>query len=113
MPEPSLIETFGTGATQNSTTLTIAKAPMAEFGLTAVVENKAEALFAGTVCVAAKNLTEANRALDRVNRNVTVTPAGFDVVEDPPGSGQYFRRDIFTVILYKSELATPLDLDNY
>lgn len=113
MPEPTLVEVFGTSASQTSSALTIQKAPMAEFGLTAIAENKGEALFAGTVCVAAKNLTEANRALDRTNRNVTVTPAGFDVVEDPPGSGQYFRRDIYTVILYKSEPATPLDLDNY
>lgn len=113
MPEPTLIETFGAGAVQDATTLTIAKAPMNEFGLVASSTNRGEALFAGTVCVAAKNLTEANRALDRVNRNVTVTPAGYDVVEDPPGSGQYYRRDIFTVILYKSQVATPLSLADY
>lgn len=113
MAEPTLIETFGAGAAQTSSALTIQKAPMNEFGLTAGAANTAESLFAGTVAVASKNLTEANRALDRVNRNVTVTPAGFDVVEDPPGSGNYFRRDIYTVILYKSEPATALALDNY
>lgn len=113
MPEPTLIETFGTGAVQTASAFTIQKSPMEEFGLTPGASDTAESLFAGTVCVAAKNLTEANRANDRTNRNVTVTPAGYDVVEDPPGSGNYFRRDIFTVILYKSEPATPLSLENY
>lgn len=113
MAEPTLIEVFGASASQTSSALTIQKAPMAEFGLTAIAENKGEALFAGTVCVAAKNLTEANRALDRANRNVTVTPGGLDVVEDPPGSGQYYRRDIYTVILYRAETPAPVDLDNY
>ncbi len=113
MPEPTITETFGAGAAQTSSALTIQKAPMAEFGLTAIADNKAEGLIAGVVAVGAKNLTEANRATDRVNRNVTITPAGFDVVEDPPGSGNYFRRDIYTVILYKTSPATPIDLDDY
>ena len=113
MAEPTLTEVFGTGATQTSTGLTVTKAPMSEFGLTATGTNTAESLLGGIVAVAAKNLSEANRANDRVNRNLTISPAGFDVVEDPAGSGQYFRRDIYTVILYKSEPNTPLSLDNY
>lgn len=113
MAEPTLVETFGASATQDGTSLTITKAPMAEFGLTANSSNTAESLLGGIVAVAAKNLSEANRANDRVNRNLTISPAGFDVVEDPAGSGQYYRRDIYTVILYKSEPNTPLSLDNY
>lgn len=113
MPEPTITETFGAGAAQTSSAITIQKAPMAEFGLTADANNKAEGLLGGIIAVAAKNLTEANRATDRPNRSVTITPAGFDVVEDPPGSGNYFRRDIYTCILYKTQIATPIDLDDY
>lgn len=113
MPEPTITETFGAGAAQTSSAITIQKAPMAEFGLTADANNKAEGLIAGIVAVGAKNLTEANRATDRVNRNVTITPGGLDVVEDPPGSGVYYRRDIYTVILYRLETPNPIDLDDY
>ena len=113
MAEPTLTEVFGASATQNSTDLTIKKAPMAEFGLTASGANTAESLLGGVIAVAAKNCSEANRANDRANRNLTISPAGFDVVEDPAGSGQYYRRDIYTVILYKSEPNTPLSLDDY
>lgn len=113
MAEPTITEVFGASATQNTTSLTIQKAPMAEFGLTATGTNTAESLLGGIVAVAAKNCSEANRAGDRANRNLTISPAGFDVVEDPAGSGQYYRRDIYTVILYKSEPNTPLSLNDY
>lgn len=113
MPEPTIVDTFGAGAAQTSSAITIQKAPMAEFGLTADANNKAEGLIAGIIAVGAKNLTEANRATDRTNRNVTITYGGLDVVEDPPGSGNYFRRDIYTCIFYKTQIATPVDLDDY
>lgn len=113
MPEPTIEEVFGSGATQSATSFTVQKAPLAEFGLSAGATNRAEGLFFGQVAVAAKNLTEANRAQDRANRHVTVTFANFDVVEDPPGSGQMFRRDIYTVVAYKAQPNTPFDLDDY
>lgn len=113
MPEPTLSETFGANATQNATSVTIDKTPMSEYSLTPSASNKAEGLLTGMIAVASKNLTETNRALDRENRHLTVNYAGFDVIEDPVGSGQYYRRDIWTVIAYKSQPNTPFDLDDY
>ncbi|MFM6252850.1 MAG: hypothetical protein ACKPEQ_27520, partial [Dolichospermum sp.] len=58
MPEPTLTEVFGAGATQTATTLTISKSALATVGLTASSDNSAEAILAAILLIAKINLTE-------------------------------------------------------
>ncbi|MFM5959828.1 MAG: hypothetical protein ACKOQ2_22145, partial [Dolichospermum sp.] len=58
MPQPTLTEVFGSGATQTATTLTISKSALATVGLTANQDNSAEALLAAILFLAEVNLTE-------------------------------------------------------
>jgi hypothetical protein len=60
MAEPTLLEIFGTGATQDANTLTIQKSVLTAVGLTASADNKAERLLAAIVKLAALHLTQAN-----------------------------------------------------
>lgn len=110
MAEPSLQSVFGPGATQTSTNLTISKADLATVGLTAQASNTAESLFVAFILIAAKELTEANRAGDTALRNVTLPYGGQDV------SGAIaapFLRDAYSVLLYRPYSLAPVDPDNF
>lgn len=88
MAEPTLTAVFGAGATQNATTLTIAKADLAAVGLTAGATNTAESLLASIVLLARVQLTEANFTTNP-DQSITVL-SGFDsIVQRDDGAGNF------------------------
>jgi len=76
MPEPTITDVFGPGATQTATTLTILKSDLPT--LTPVAANRGEQMFMGIVLRAQGNLTPAARNLD-LDRSIAIEPA-FDQV---------------------------------
>jgi hypothetical protein len=110
MAEPTLEQVFGAGATQDANTLTIPKSWLATKGLTAAAANTAESMLVALVMAAADNLTETARATDTVNRHVTVLYSGQDLIEV---SGVNYRRDAFSLLLYKQQPLATLDPDDY
>ncbi len=73
MAEPTFTEVFGTGATQDATTITILKA---DLPMTAAAVNRGEQCFAAIVKKASANLTSANFATNQ-NQSITIA-SGFD-----------------------------------
>jgi len=110
MPEPTLDEVFGPGATQTADSITIPKARLVTKGLTASANNRAEALLAALLMAASDSLTETARATDTVNRHLTILYSGQDLIEV---SGINYRRDAFSVLLYKQQPLTTIDPDDY
>lgn len=111
MAEPTLSEVFGSGASQDLNNLTISKTDLVGKGLTAAASNRAEALLVAVILKSADVLTETARASDLVNRNVTVAYIGQDLIDQ--GGGNIFRRDTFTVSLYKTTTFATVDPDDY
>jgi hypothetical protein len=60
MAEPTLIQIFGAGATQDANTITIQKSALVAQGLTATADNTAESLMVGILKIASTALTQAN-----------------------------------------------------
>ena len=58
--EPTLVQVFGSGATQTETQFIINKADLAEVGLTPSETNTAESLFVAIQLKAREHLTETN-----------------------------------------------------
>jgi hypothetical protein len=110
MPEPTLQEVFGANATQTATVITINKGDLANIGLTASATNRGESLLMAILMNASNSLTEVARSTDPVNRNVTVQYGGQDLVEQ---SGANYRRDVYSVLAYKSTPLQTVDPDDY
>jgi hypothetical protein len=110
MAEPTLQQVFGAGATQTADTLTIPKSWLVSKGLTASANNTAESMLAALLMAASDNLTETARATDTVNRHLTILYSGQDLIEV---SGVNYRRDAFSVLLYKQQPLATLDPDDY
>lgn len=112
MSEPSLTDVFGTGATQDATTLTILKASLP--GLTASANNTGEALLTGILKRAAANLSETNRDTN-IDQSVAVdlsqTPS-FTTRTDGTTTNVYIRNTI-TVELDKVYGTVEIDPDDY
>ncbi len=104
----TLTEIFGAGALQDIGTLTIQKASLP--GLTAAAANNADALLVGLMVLWLTNLTEVNRLTDEVNREVSFTDAGVDIVS---GQTQDFFRRSYALSLYKLFAIAALDPDDY
>ncbi|MFM6312633.1 MAG: hypothetical protein ACKPGB_31080, partial [Dolichospermum sp.] len=71
MPEPTLTEVFGAGATQTATTITISKEALTTVGLTATTTNSAESLLAAILLIAKNNLTETKYELN-VDQSIVI-----------------------------------------
>lgn len=110
MAEPTLQSVFGAGASQTASGLTISKADMASVGLTAAASNTAESMFVAIVLLASRELTEANRATDNVNRNVTVPYGGQDISGSTTAP---FLRDAYSVLCYRAYSLSPIDPDQF
>lgn len=108
MAEPTLVDVFGTGATQDATTLTITKASLN--GLTASATNSAESLLVAILLKAQVLLTETNRSTDFPNRNVTIVNSTPQIVVQ---NSTNYRRDNITMSLYRLDQNGVLDPDNY
>lgn len=110
MAAPTLQDIFGTGATQDVSTITIQKSALQAVGLTPSPTNDPQALLAAIALIAKNSLTETNRATDMVNRKVTLTYVGQDLVVQ---SSQNYRRDLFYFALYKTTDLATIDPDDY
>lgn len=108
MAEYTLEQIFGTGATQNISTITIQKSAFPS--LTPTAANTAESLLVSLMILWLTNLTEANRVTDEANRQISFTDAGVDVVAGQ--TADYFRRS-YALSLYKLFVVATLDPDEY
>lgn len=113
MAEPTLTAIFGAGATQNATTITIAKADLSAIGLSASASNTAESLLAAIVLKAKEALTDANFGLN-IDQSITVV-SGFDsLVQRPLSDGTFttYIQNQFNVNLHKQNNSV-IDPDDY
>ncbi|QLE55660.1 hypothetical protein [Nostoc sp. TCL26-01] len=114
MAEPTLIEVFGTGATQDATTLTIQKSALATVGLTVAATNKPEALLTAIVKLGAVSLTSTNRD-SNIDQSITIdadnTPS-FTTRINGTTTATYIR-DTISIELDKPYSSTGIDPDDY
>lgn len=86
MPEPTLINVFGTGASQTATTLTIDKAALAAVGLTASANNTAESLLAAVILQAQSELTQTKFGTNP-DQSVYIAPGFNSIIQRDDGNG--------------------------
>ena len=110
MPEPTLIQVLGTGATQDATTLTIQKSALATVGLTASANNTAESLFVALLLLAANYLNDTNQTTN-VDIQVTIADSGFPQIVNR-NSAQW-RQITYNVNLQTPDTGFSIDPDNY
>jgi hypothetical protein len=108
MAEPTLVQVFGTNATQTSTTLTISKADLA--GLTPSATNTAESLFVAILLKAKSFLSDTNQETN-IDQSVSVTD-GFNPTFVTRNSATY-KRDSLTIEMDKIAVGLEIDPDDY
>lgn len=111
MAEPTLIEVFGAGATQDVLTLTISKDDLEAVGLTPMAANTAESLLVAIVLLAANVLTESARFADSDNRNVTIEFLANEILTQ--GINDEFLRRSYALSAYTPFTSDPVDPDDY
>lgn len=112
MAEPTVQQVFGALAVSDNLSLTISKGDMASVGFTnAGSADRAEAQLVAILLLAGQTLTENNRLTDLVNRNVTISYSGQDLIDQ--GGGNVFLRDTYQVSLYKAQAIATVVPDNY
>ncbi len=109
MAEPTLTEVFGSGASQNSTTLTIAKADLP--GLTASANNTAESLVVGLVLLLKQTLTEAGFN-SNINQRIYFKD-GFPGFTYRGANNDAYRYDEITARFAKPDTGATIDPDDY
>jgi hypothetical protein len=112
MAEPTLEEVFGTGTTQDATSITILKANLP--GLTAIANNTGESLFTGILKRGAVNLTDTNRETNidqSVFVDLSLTPS-FTTRTNGNTTETYIRNTI-SVELDKAYGTVEIDPDDY
>lgn len=112
MAEPTLIQVFGSGATQSATTLTIAKADLAAVGLTASATNTAESLLVALVLLAKNYLTTANQE-NNVEQNVVVAESSFNFLSFQTRNNQQYQQFSYEVNLQEIYSNTGPNPNNY
>lgn len=110
MSEATLSQVFGANSLQNINSVTISKADLVSVGLEPDENNSAESLLVALILLCSRELTETNRSVDLDNRSMSVVYAGQDLVSQ---SGRIFRRDAFSVLLYKTSAYTPVSPSDY
>ncbi len=86
MAEPTLLDVFGAGASQSSTTLTINKADLAAVGLTASSTNTAESLVAALVLQFKGSLTQT--ALEaNPDQSIYIAASFNSIIQRPDANG--------------------------
>ncbi|MFM6880377.1 MAG: hypothetical protein ACKPKK_06970 [Dolichospermum sp.] len=111
MPEPTLTEVFGAGATQTATTITISKEALTTVGLTATTTNSAESLLAAILLIAKNNLTETKYELN-VDQSIVIGN-GFRSTTVRGNNNTPYVTDQLTVNFSKIDPQTPLDPNDY
>ena len=108
MVKPTLTAVFGSGTTQDATTVTILKANLP--GLTASESNTAESLLIGILVKAGETLNSDNRD-ENIDQVVSIEKASLpDYVSR--GTDAY-KRDTFTIQLDKVDINLAIDPDDY
>ncbi|MCC5626858.1 hypothetical protein LC613_01085 [Nostoc sphaeroides CHAB 2801] len=110
MAEPTLIQVFGAGATQNATTLTISKTDLATTGLTASTTNTAESLIAAITLLAANYLNDTNQTTN-ADIQVTIVDSGFPQIVTR--NNQQYRQTTYNVNFQKVDNTSTLDPDDF
>lgn len=112
MPEPTLTQVFGAGATQTTTTLSIAKADLATVGLTASAVNTSESLLVAMLLLAKNSLTPA--ALEtNPEQSVSIAQADFNFQTLIERNNQTYRQSTYSVNLQKLDTGNTIDPDDY
>ena len=88
MAEPSITDLFGSGATQDATTITIQKADLASSGFTPSASNSAESILAAVLTKGKGYLTQAN-ADANPDQSVTVVDGITSIISRNDGSGTF------------------------
>ena len=109
MAEPTLEQIFGANASQDATTLTIAKSDLTSVGLTASASNTPESLFVAVLLKSAAYLNEANQ---QTNPDIQITIAeSFQSLVSR--NNQQYRQRSYSVNLDKPDTAGGIDPDDY
>lgn len=109
--EPTLVQVFGTGATQDINTLTIQKSALAAVGLTASSSNTAESLMVALLLLAALYLNSTNQDSTNTDIQVTIADSGFPQLVTR-NSAQW-RQITYNVNLQTPDTGFSIDPDNY
>ncbi|MBE9191443.1 hypothetical protein IQ230_14015 [Gloeocapsopsis crepidinum LEGE 06123] len=109
MPEPTLQQVFGAGATQTATTLTIEKADLTAVGLTASATNTAESLFVGLLLLAKAVLTAAGLE-SNPDQSISIEDSFDSLVTR---NNQTFRQKTYSINLQKLDTGATIDPDDY
>lgn len=105
MPEPTYGAVFGSGALQDADKITIFKPQLQVVGFIPAAVNTAESILVALMLLAQQELTEEKRALDPANRNVTIFYSGQDLITQ---ANTNYRRDAFSLLLYKPQSLAPV-----
>ncbi|OCQ98967.1 hypothetical protein BCD64_23295 [Nostoc sp. MBR 210] len=110
MAEPTLQQVFGANATQDATTLTIAKADLAAVGLNALASNTAESLWVAVLLQASEYLTPENLELN-AEQQVAIEESTVQTLVTRNNSS--YRQVSFTVDLQTPDINFQLDPDSF
>ncbi len=110
MAEPTLVQVFGTNATQTATELIISKADLASVGLTASATNTAESLIVALLQLVKIELNETKQ---ETNTDIQVT-----IVDDTTPTiivrnSVNYRQLSLTINLETPDTGSAIDPDNY
>lgn len=109
MAEPTLQEVFGSGATQDATTITILKSDLP--GLTATSDNTAESLLVGILLKNLAGLSQTNFDTN-LDQSIYVATGFPNFAFRGPDNSQY-RVDQLTVNFAKFDTGGVIDPDDY
>lgn len=112
MPEPTLIQVFGAGATQTVTTLSIAKADLTALGLTASATNTAESLFVALLLLAKASLTPATLETN-LDQSISVAELDFNFQTLVTRNNQTYRQSTYAINLQKVDQGNIIVPDDY
>lgn len=107
MAEPLLTDIFGSGATQNASTITIQKADLT--GLTPSATNSAESLLAAIVLKAAGYLTTTNQDVNP-DQSITISQGIGSIQTD---GNQNYRIYPYTIDFRKVDNQVSIDPDDF
>ncbi|MBD2495006.1 hypothetical protein [Nostoc sp. FACHB-280] len=110
MAEPTLTNVFGTGATQDASTLTISKSALATVGLTASGSNSAESLFVAIILLAQSYLNDTNQA-NNINQSVSISTASTPSFVSRDNTT--YIRDSIAIEIDKLAPTLTIDPDDY
>jgi hypothetical protein len=109
MAEPTLVQVFGSSATQSATQLTISKADLATVGLTASATNTPESLVAAIIALAQLTLGEVGYDAN-LDQSIVIIDGADSLVTR---NNTTYRQATKTVEFYKVDTLGTFDPDNY